>query len=74
MTVKELIAVLAELPDDMPVILSKDAEGNYHGPLSDVSVAMYEPESRWSGYVLAEVDEADDSDRAYKAAVLWPIN
>lgn len=75
MTVLELKARLAEYPDDMPVVLSSDSEGNEHRPLADVSDGLYEPSTVWCyGHVLAEEDEADASDKVYKAVVLWPIN
>lgn len=74
MTAGELKAMLAEYPDDMPVVLSRDSEGNEHRPLADVSNGLYEPENGWCGNVLAEEDEADASNKAYNAVVLWPIN
>lgn len=74
MTAGELKAKLAEYPDDMPVILSQDSEGNEHRPLADVCSGLYDPENSWRGNVLAEEDEAGASAKAYKAVVLWPIN
>ncbi len=74
MTAGELKAKLAEYPDDRPVVLSRDSEGNEHRPLADVSGGLYEPENGWRGNVLAEEDEGMASDKAYKAVVLWPIN
>jgi len=71
MTAGELKATLAEYPDDMPVVLSRDSEGNEHRPLADVSGGLYEPENDCCGNVLAEEDESIASD---KAVVLWPIN
>lgn len=72
MTVKELKAKLAEFPDATPIVLSTDAEGNAHSPLNSVSDEWYEPENRWSGFLV--VDEDDTSSRAYRAVVLWPTN
>lgn len=74
MTAGELKAKLAEYPDDMPVVLSRDSEGNEHRPLSDVSGGLYEPENAWFGNVLAKEDESEASDKAFEAVVLWPIN
>ena len=74
MTVGELITELAELPDDMPVVLSRDSEGNEFRPLADVSNGVYEPDGVYSGNVLAEEDEDNASKNAYKAVLLWPIN
>ena len=50
MTVKELKEQIENLPDDMEVILQKDAEGNGYSPLSDVdSNCVYIPETTWYG-------------------------
>jgi hypothetical protein len=73
MTVGELKAKLAAYPDDRPVVLSRDSEGNEHRPLADVSGGLYEPETSWCGNVLAEEDAPLASNKAYKAVVLWPI-
>lgn len=70
----ELKAALAQYPDDMPVVCSRDSEGNGHSPSSNVSDGRYEPESDWHGNVRAEDDEADAGDEAYRAVVLWPLN
>lgn len=74
MTAGELKAKLAEYPDDMPVVLSRDSEGNEQRPLADVSDGLYEPDNDWCGNVLAEEDEGDASEMAYRVVVLWPIN
>ena len=74
MTIKELKDQLNKYPDDMPVVLSQDSEGNQHRPLADVSDGLYEPEFEWAGMVLAEEDEETASDKAYQACVLWPVN
>jgi hypothetical protein len=88
-TVGALRELLADLPDDMPVILAKDPEGNGFSPLSSFSQAMYEPESTWAGQTyltpedLAERMASPDSewseeDGAPEGAVrvveLGPVN
>lgn len=74
MTAGELKEKLAEFPDNMPVVLSIDLEGNEYKPLADVSCGVYEPENSWHGNVLSEEDEAEANDKAYRAIVLYPIN
>lgn len=49
LTVADLIAQLATLPGDTPVILTKDAEGNGYSPLVQVATGMYLAETTWSG-------------------------
>lgn len=78
MTVGQLRAALEGLDDAMPVILAKDAEGNWYSPLSSATTGYrYEPDSTWSGEVYSppEPDEVD----AYwpdetDVLVLGPVN
>jgi hypothetical protein len=85
MTLAELraqLAALNHLPDDTPVILARDAEGNGYSPVGTVDDALYDPESPWSGQMYAtpamraaepgEWDEAPDE--AIPAVFLWPTN
>lgn len=87
MTIKELREAIAELPDDMLVVMSKDGEGNGYSPLSGVDQSMYRADSTWSGEIAiaALTDEAreqgySDEDVGTKedgyepAVVLWPTN
>ena len=54
MNVKELKEQIANLPDDMEVVLQKDAEGNGYSPLSGADPdAVYIPDSTWSGDVFS---------------------
>ena len=53
MTLGTLRELLSNLPDDMEVILQKDAEGNGYSPLKGVDVAVYVPNSTWSGDVYS---------------------
>lgn len=78
-TVGELKAWLANLPDQLPIILSKDAEGNDFSPLCDRNQGWYIPTSPWSGESWAADDDADDEDcippdDALPALFLWPVN
>lgn len=85
-TVKELRELLADLPEDMQVVMSKDGEGNSYSPLSDGSSNyIYVPECTWSGDVYSTDHSAEDMDmdeedwEEFKATndralVLWPTN
>ena len=86
MNVKELKEALEELPDDMEVILQKDAEGNGYSPLADADPdCIYFPETTWYGEVRSlrhsaedhclEEDEWEDMKRDNpRALVLAPVN
>lgn len=86
MTLAELRAQLdaLNLPDDTPVILAKDAEGNGFSPAIEADPGMYLADTTWSGerYLteeqrLAETDPDDWSpapDDAVRAVFLWPTN
>lgn len=63
---------LAELPDDTPLIMAKDSEGNGYSPLSALAQKMYMPESTWSGEVFPTPDQAPGS--AVHAILLDPTN
>lgn len=75
-TVKDLRSVLEGLPDDMPVILEKDAEGNGYSPLSSLNTDhVYAPNSTWSGEAHDTTDpdyEPDDDD--VRVLLLGPVN
>jgi hypothetical protein len=86
MTKDELIRELTELdvPGDTMIVMSKDAEGNDHSPLADLSLGMYDAESTWAGevYMTDEAREAsgmpdeygEAPDTAVPALVLCPVN
>ena len=89
MTVKELLEELKDVPEDTLVVMSRDAEGNGHSPLSDVGDSMYLAESTWSGEVKMRADALTDEmrkagyseddcgteeDGYIPAIVLWPTN
>lgn len=40
MTAAELGTALAGLPDDLPVMVQSDSEGNNHSPAGDVELAL----------------------------------
>ena len=86
-TVGALKALLANYPDDLPIVLSADPEGNYFGRLADHSEQMIDPEEGgrpeqiWptpEGYAqglanqsYTEDDEAPEG--CVRALVLWPV-
>ncbi|WP_062214670.1 hypothetical protein [Streptomyces sp. NBRC 109706] len=81
LTKGQLVRMLSEgdfrdLPDDTPLILSKDAEGNGYSPVSGATLAMYVAETTWSGETYppdSVIDASDvygDEDRAPEGAVL----
>lgn len=76
LTVKALRAVLNGLPDDMPVILEKDAEGNGYSPLASADTDhVYEAETTWSGEVHDTTDSEYEADeRDVRVLLLGPVN
>lgn len=67
---------LRDVPDDMPVVLQKDAEGNGYSPLSWVDLDhVYEPESTWAGEARDTTDpDYEPDDRDEKIVLLGPVN
>jgi hypothetical protein len=86
MTVKDLKELIANLPDDMEIVMQKDGEGNEFSPLSGMdSNCYYVPEETWYGKVYSEFFSADDNgleeeewqrikNMIPKALVLFPVN
>lgn len=85
MNIKHLKELIKNLPDDMEVILQKDAEGNSFSPLSDAdSNGIYIPITSWHGDVYDSAWTADDADMdekeweeiksKTKTLILRPIN
>ena len=62
MTVKELKEAVANLPDEMEVVLQKDSEGNAYSPLSGADPnSVYIAETTWCGEVYSMEWTADDA-------------
>jgi hypothetical protein len=85
MNVKELKKLISNLPDEMEVVLQKDAEGNGYSPLSGAdSNAVYIAETTWCGDVYSMEWSADDacmSDEQWenikakpRTLILYPVN
>ncbi|MGW6455006.1 hypothetical protein ACWF94_03625 [Streptomyces sp. NPDC055078] len=84
MTLAELrqqLAELAHLPDDTPVVMSRDAEGNEYSPLFTMDDALYVAHSEYSGDWYATDDHRAANPRqdwdpappeAVPAIFLWP--
>lgn len=79
-TAGQLRERLEGVPDDTPVVLQKDAEGNGYSPLSSVDVTgyVYEQVTTWSGEVYSTEPDPDDDD-AYESdgtpiVLLGPVN
>jgi hypothetical protein len=66
MTVKELREALAELPDDLLVVVSRDAEGNGYSPASGISPGEYD-RSDWEFR-----SHPGDRTRPDDAVAIWP--
>jgi hypothetical protein len=88
-TVGQLMAKLAQLPEDAIVVMASDAEGNSHSPLSSVNESMYLPETTWSGDAYPTAEELAEKmaqpgsgwseedaapDDAVRCVLLGPVN
>lgn len=85
MKVKKLKNLLKNLPDDMEIILQKDAEGNGFSPLYEInSKCVYIAETTYHGYVYdmrlsadkLEVDESEwqELNKKSRVLILSPVN
>ena len=85
MNVKELKESIANLPDEMEVVLQKDSEGNDYSPLSGCDDdVVYIPETTWYGDVYSMKWCSDDvcmTDEEWadikskpRALILYPVN
>jgi hypothetical protein len=85
MNVRELKEVIANLPDDMEVVLQKDSEGNGYSPLEGAdSNAVYIPDSTWSGDVYdmnwtandacMTNEEWEEIKTLPRTLILYPVN
>lgn len=78
MNVRDLIKELMQYPEDLEVIIQKDAEGNGYSPLSGANVGLYQAENTWSGSRVDEENDDDEDDSkthgAIEALFLTPVN
>jgi len=62
MTIKDLKEQIKDLPNDMTIIIQKDAEGNGYSPLAGTDPeAVYIPHTTWYGKVYSTNWTASDS-------------
>jgi hypothetical protein len=74
MTVDELRESIADLPGDLLVVMSSDAEGNRHSPLAEVEPdTRYSAETEYSG-TTHHPDDWPDYPEAVRVVCLWPTN
>jgi len=72
MTIKELKEILAEIPEEMLVVVARDSEGNGFSPCLGVSKGIYMSYSSWSGQALPENDKRALKNGAVRACFFWP--
>lgn len=68
MNVKELRELISDLPEDAPVIIASDEEGNSFHALDGWSVSAFAQ----SGYEFEVFDDDPSYENDPKALVLWP--
>ena len=83
-TLRARLQELSHLPDDTPVILQKDAEGNGYSPLADGGEGMYLADSTYSGETYptpeqiaadrAYTEEDEAPEDAIRVIILRPVN
>ena len=77
MKVKKLKEILADMPDDLLVVLSRDPAGNEFSPLYQCTQGLkYVPASRsWQrGIICQDGDARFNSSSALPSLVLWPTH
>lgn len=85
MNVKELREAIANLPDDMEVIIQRDSEGNGFRVTGGVDYeCIYIPDGSWSGDVYSttwtaheagyDEEEWDEMLKKPRVLVIYPIN
>lgn len=79
MKIKDMIAELLKLDQELEIVMSKDEEGNGYSPLPEnfYSIGYYQPENTWSGefYTQQDIDdEFGDVSKSVKAIAIFPTN
>jgi hypothetical protein len=77
MNVKELKEMLEKIPDETPVIISSDPEGNSYGKLEgfgEARVYQQDLDRYFIDSIYGEEDEVDPSewDKMIPVIVFWP--
>ena len=74
MTVAELLAKIKDLPMDMLVVASTDAEDIEHSPVSEVKTGLcYVPETAWYGWIVDPAEEGVDKMSSVPCVVIKSI-
>ncbi len=76
-TVKQLKKILADVPDEALVVLSRDIAGNAFSPATICTAeAIYVPGRRsWdTGEAYTKDDPGFEQYRGKRAVVIWPIH
>ncbi len=76
LTVKDLKAILADIPDDTLVVLSSDSEGNDFSPLCAYSNGTYlfGRKSWQRGHFFDAGETPPDSRKVREVVALWPLH
>lgn len=76
LTVKDLKKLLATMPDDALVVLSKDEAGNEFSPMCSYSIGTYVLSDKpWQPGILYEKGTSvPNNSPAKKAIALWPMD
>ncbi len=73
MTAKELKDLLAETPDEMPVILAHRLERKGASPAHQGDEMLYVPHGSWEGSVFGKREAETLGPMATPVLVLWPV-
>lgn len=73
-TVKDLKELIADLPDDMVVVLSSDQEGNSFSSMADYGLGHYEEYGREGDFTSYEDEDGEVpiAPEDATALLLWP--
>jgi hypothetical protein len=77
-TVGQLRELLAMLPQDAFVVMSRDEEGNGYSPFAEADICWYAPDTTWYGEAR-NIDPTDEEEGVKRegdlfAVCLWPVN
>lgn len=78
MTVKQLRELLTSYPEDVMIVLSRDAEGNLFSPLEEVNAGIYTDQTGYYGdfrivQTLGQFN-ISHSPQENEAICFWPLN
>ena len=70
MKVKDLIRLLNEVPQELPVYIAGDSEGNSFSELSDFEQGHYREDTYYGGVEIVHSDDVEEDDK--NCIVFWP--